>query len=214
MTNSRLEDFIPPDAFLGTSLILRQGERFLYGIRPPKSEGQRTILELTGIGGKLEAEDASFTAGVLREAGEEIGCDSYGLSADASCSIRLLECKQTLLVRGAADLAWVEISGVEKPAALVFRQHRSPPHQPWQGQEQSLSCLVVFKAELVGEAHPHQELPWLAWLDSAQAARAAREDVLLDDLLQGGATIIDGSPGQLTPAGKLTPAGSRPRRAG
>ncbi len=124
------------------------------------------------------------------------GANSYGLPVAASCSVRLLECQRTLLVRGAADLAWVEISGVEKPAALVFRQHRSPPHQPWQGQDRSLSCLVVFKAELEGEALPRQELPWLAWLDSAQAAQAAREDVLLEDLLQGGATIIDGSLGQ------------------
>jgi hypothetical protein len=29
-----LREIVPDDIFIGTSLILRQGERFLYGVRP------------------------------------------------------------------------------------------------------------------------------------------------------------------------------------
>lgn len=52
-TSQKLTDIVPNDMFVGTSLILRQGERFLYGIRPPKREGSAQIIELTGIGGAL-----------------------------------------------------------------------------------------------------------------------------------------------------------------
>ena len=52
-TYQKLTDIVPDDIFVGTSLILRQGERFFYGIRPPKREGSHSILELTGIGGGL-----------------------------------------------------------------------------------------------------------------------------------------------------------------
>ena len=39
-----LSDIVPDDIFVGTSLILRQGGRFLYGIRPPRAEGSRQIM--------------------------------------------------------------------------------------------------------------------------------------------------------------------------
>ncbi|MFQ5812902.1 MAG: hypothetical protein ACE5I2_06915, partial [Anaerolineae bacterium] len=42
--------------------------------RPPRAEDSSQIIELTGIGGGVEDEDESLTAGVLREAQEEIGC--------------------------------------------------------------------------------------------------------------------------------------------
>ena len=45
-----LSDIVPEDMFVGTSLILRRGDRFLYGPRPLQEEGARQVIELTGIG--------------------------------------------------------------------------------------------------------------------------------------------------------------------
>ncbi len=50
----KLSEIIPDDIFVGTSLILPQGDRFLYGIRPVRQVESQHILELTGIGGGLE----------------------------------------------------------------------------------------------------------------------------------------------------------------
>ena len=56
-----LSDIIASHPFVGTSLILRRSGRLLYGLRPPRMEGTRKIVELTGIGGR--------GAGILPEAG-------------------------------------------------------------------------------------------------------------------------------------------------
>ena len=66
----------------------------MYGVRPARPEGSRLILELTGIGGAMEEEDQSLTAGALREVEEEIGCP-----------VRLLACRETVIVSTAAVLA-------------------------------------------------------------------------------------------------------------
>lgn len=73
-SNARhLTEIVPEDLFVGTSLLIRQGDRFLFGIRPAKRDGDDFVLELTGISDALEDADVSFTAGVQREAKEEIG---------------------------------------------------------------------------------------------------------------------------------------------
>ena len=64
----QLADLVPHDIFVGTSSILREGERFLYGIRSPKRQDDLLVLVLTGIGGALEAFDESYAAGIQREA--------------------------------------------------------------------------------------------------------------------------------------------------
>ena len=63
-----LANIIPSDIFIGTSLIIRREDRFLYGMRPPKLWQGHSVLELTGIGGGLEKEDESLSSGVQREA--------------------------------------------------------------------------------------------------------------------------------------------------
>ena len=81
-----LAGLIPQGIFIGTSLVLRREDRFLYGIRPVKQGKKQQILELTGIGGSLEEEDQSFSLGAIREAREEIGCRVNLLSCPAPAS--------------------------------------------------------------------------------------------------------------------------------
>ena len=166
--------------FVGTSLILRESGRLLYGCRPPRAEGSRQIVELTGIGGGVEEEDESLAAGVLREAQEEMGC-----------GVRLLPCRETVVVRGPNYVERVVLQGEEQPAAVVFRRFRTPPHQPWHDENAGEACLVVFLAELDGQPWPAMELPALIWLRPAHVVETARQDVPLRKLLDSGAELIE-----------------------
>lgn len=179
-----LSDIADDDVFVGTSLILRKGGRFLYGLRPWSHQSEEPVIELTGIGGGLEAEDSTLWAGALREAQEEIGCP-----------VRLVPCQETLVVRGRNDVERVQIAGQERPPAVVFRHFRTPPHQPWHERHQDQSCLIVFLAELLGEPWPAMELPCLLWLGPEQILSVARADVPLGRLLQDGATLVRGESG-------------------
>lgn len=179
--SARLEDLIPSGAFVGTSLILRQGARFLFGMRPIKQAQDRCVIELTGIGGGIEVEDMTYAAGVRREAQEEIGCD-----------VRLIPCARTVVVCGQDQVRWVELQGPERPAALVYRHHRTPPHQPWHEHNQGEGYLIVYLGRLLGSPKPAMELPWLMWLSPEQILQTARQDVLLADLLGAGAELVTG----------------------
>lgn len=179
-----LSEVIPGDRFVGMSLILRQGDRFLFGIRPVRQLGGRAVLELTGIGGGLERGDRSMSDGVLREAREEIGCD-----------VRLLSCPQTLVVRSQSDLEWIALEGRERPAAVVFRNYRTPPHRPWHDENQGNACIIVFAADLDGHPWPAMELPYLIWLAPVHILQTAKQDVLMPELLSDGAELILGGSG-------------------
>jgi len=95
-----LSSLLPEGMFTGTSLILRQGKRFLLGARPSKREGSLDVIELTGIGGGLEAKDPSVTAGLLREVREEIGCPVRLPFAPEGEDPTGWPCAETLVVRG------------------------------------------------------------------------------------------------------------------
>jgi len=180
----RLADIVPEGLFIGTSLILRRGDRFLYGVRAPGAKGARQIIELTGIGGALEDEDDSLTSGALREAWEETGC-----------RVRVLPARDTIVVRGEHDIERVLLTGDERPAAVVFRRYRTPPHQPWHEDHQGETCLVVFGGEIDGQPWPAMELPALIWLKPGQVVETARQDVPLSRLLDSGAELIESAPG-------------------
>ncbi|MFN2171327.1 MAG: CHAD domain-containing protein [Candidatus Promineifilaceae bacterium] len=173
-----LDEIIPPGIFIGTSMILRKDGRFLYGIRPVRENDGQQILELTGIGGGLEAYDQSYTAGAVREALEEIGCE-----------VNLFPCPTTLIVRGQGDIEKVTVRGDEQPAAVVFRKHRTPPHQPWHLENQGEGCLLVFMAEIIGRPSPSPELPYLIWVKPEQILETGRGDVPLSKLLTDGAVM-------------------------
>jgi len=174
-----LSDFLPPGLFLGASLILRQRDRFLFGIRPPKNINGVEVLEITGIGGRLEPFDSSLTACVEREAHEEI-----------AAQINIVRCPLTLVVRGLADFQEFALQGDEQPAALVFRRHRTPPHQPWHIDHIDTGCIVVFLAELNGPATPSTEIPYLIWLTPDQILNTARTDLELEQLITQGAELV------------------------
>ncbi|MBC8263741.1 MAG: hypothetical protein H8E47_06425 [Anaerolineales bacterium] len=182
----RLSDIMPDGMFVGTSLILRQGGRLVYGIRPPRTEGSRQIIELTGIGGGVEDEDESLVAGVLREAQEEIGC-----------GVQLLPSPETIVVRSQDDVERVALQGKERPAAVVFRHYRTPPHQPWHEDNQGEACLVVYLAELDGQPWPTMELPALIWLKPVHVVETAHRDVPLSKLLSSGAELVESELGLL-----------------
>ncbi len=183
----RLSDLLPEESFVGTSLILRKpqvsprrGGQLLYGVRPARPEGSRLILELTGIGGALEKEDESLTTGALREAWEEMGC-----------SVRLLPCSETIVVRSPDRIERVALHGEERPAAVVFRHFRTPPHQPWHPKHQGEACLAVFLAELSGDPRPAMELAALMWLKPEQIVEVAGRDVAMHVLLDAGAELAE-----------------------
>jgi 8-oxo-dGTP pyrophosphatase MutT (NUDIX family) len=177
-----LSDVIPHDLFIGTSLIIRQGNRFLYGIRSTKQAAGRKFLEITGIGGGLEAQDPSLFAGALRESVEETGC-----------RVNYRPCPTTLIVRGPDQVERAALTGDERPAAVVFRNHRTPPHQPWDPVNQGEACLIVFLADLEGQPRPSMELPYLIWLQPEHILRTAWQDVHLGELLDTGAKLITGN---------------------
>jgi hypothetical protein len=176
-----LLDLVPPGIFVGTSLILRQGDRFLYGMRPAKEEQGRMVIELTGIGGGVEEGDRSYEAGVRREAVEEVASD-----------VELIPCRQSLVVRGETELERITLEGPERPAAVVFRNYRTPAHRPWDERNSGQGCLIVYLADLKCRPWPVSELPWLMWLSPEQVLQTARQDVALDALIEAGATLVTG----------------------
>ena len=188
----QLEDLIPIDSFVGTSLILRQDGRLLYGMRPIREVQKRPLIELTGIGGGIEEVDETYASGVLREAREEIGC---GEGAGAGCRVKLLPCDRTLVVRGQEQMEWAKLQGPQRPAAVVYRHYRTPPHRPWHASNRGQGCLIVFLADLEGQPCPTMELPWLLWMSPEQVLETARRDAPLSDLLGDGAELVLGPMG-------------------
>jgi 8-oxo-dGTP pyrophosphatase MutT (NUDIX family) len=177
---------------VGTSLILHDGGRFLYGIRPVKQAGGQQILELTGIGGGMEDEDASYTAGVRREAVEETGSD-----------VAIVDCPSTWVVHGPGKAEQLALSGEQRPAALVHRFFRTPPHRPWHADNQGAAWLIVYLGKLTADPAPTMELPWLIWLSADQVVKTARQDVPIRNLLDGGAQLI-ARPGGPPPSAGVT----------
>lgn len=177
--HATLADLIPPGMFVGTSLILPRAGRFLFGLRRPRQEGDRHVLELTGIGGRMEPDDASPGAGARREAREETGCD-----------VRLMPCSTTMVVRGPGQTERVALAGDERPAALVFRRRGTRPHEPWDPEGGETFCVPVFAGECLGQPYPAAELPALLWLPAAALLETAQHDVPLGRLLAAGAELV------------------------
>lgn len=171
-------DLLPPNIFLGVSLIIPQDGRFLFGIRPPKFINNQEILEITGIGGRLELSDHSLTDCAQREASEEI-----------AAQIKILPMPRTLVVRGDHSIEEVELQGDERPAAIVFRGHRTPPHSPWDADRVDSGCIAVFLAELAGRPLPSPEIPCLIWLSPELILQTARFDLSLAKLFSAGARM-------------------------
>jgi 8-oxo-dGTP pyrophosphatase MutT (NUDIX family) len=172
---TRLTD---PDTFVGTSLVLPQAGVFLFGMRPLRTSVVGPILEITGIGGALEDYDSTLEDGARREALEEIGCD-----------IRLIPSSDTLLIRGPGTIQHISVVLAPRPAAIVLRNFRTPPHEPWHEYHKDQSCLFVFLAQLLGDPKPSAELPGLIWLNPMQLVELARRDLPFRELEETGARL-------------------------
>lgn len=177
---------IPPDMFVGVGMILPYEDRFLLGIRPPKSDHSLSVLELTAIGGAMEPYDESLSAGALRESQEEMGC-----------AVSFAPCDETLVIRDETCMEWVQVLGPERPAVVVFRHYRTPPHEPWHSQHQGRSCLILFLAQLKDQPTPTNELPAAIWLSPEQMLLVAQKDTPLQELLDQGARLLEMQPGAL-----------------
>lgn len=177
---------IPPDVFIGVGVILPCEGQFLLGIRPPKPGFSLPILELTAIGGAMEASDKSLSAAALRESREEI-----------RCAVSFVSCHETLVIHDESRMEWVRVLGPERPAVVVFRHYRTPPHEPWHSQHKGRSCLILFLAELGGQPMPTNELPAAIWLSPEQILFVAQKDLPLQDLLDQGAGFLEMQPGVL-----------------
>lgn len=178
-------DLLPTQTFIGVSLVIPQEGSFLFGIRPPKWIANQEILEITGIGGRLEKEDDSLTACAQREAYEEI-----------AAPIRIIPAPRTLVVRGSHLIEEFTLQGPERPLALVFRGYRTPPHQPWHPQKLDSGCIVVFLAEVLDNPLPSEEIPYLAWLTARQIWQTARQDLSLRELIDDGARLLSNTANQ------------------
>lgn len=174
-----LSDFLHPGLFRGASLILPMSGKFLFGLRAPKLKDNQVILELTGIGGGMESADKSLSDTAQREAAEEIGCH-----------VALEISPSTLVVYNQKKMERVEIVGKEKPAAIIYRNYRTPPHQPWHSEHSGLTCLLIFIGKIIGQPKPSGELPWLIWINSRQILQTASYDIPLEQLLRDGARLI------------------------
>ncbi len=172
MSGQLLADLIPSGVFRGAGVILRHQLRFLFGMRPPRMEHGRRILEITGIGGKSEPGDAGLLDTLRREVREEI-----------KCQVHLRPCEQTLVVRGPGQFERLRLAGEERPAAVVFRDHHTPPRQPWKSRSGRYGCAVMFLADLEEEPRLTAELPSLIWLDARSIYDTALQDLTLAELL-------------------------------
>jgi hypothetical protein len=179
MKVQKLSSLVPEDIFIGTSLVLYERDRFLFGIRPRKFDRGRAVFELTGIGGGIEEYDASYSAGARREALEEI-----------RCPVTITPSEQTLVVRNVNDIEQVSISGDERPLAIVFRNHRTPAHRPWHPVNEGSACQIIFHGVILGQPVPTMELPYLIWIKPEQIRQTARRDLQIGDLLAKGGVLV------------------------
>jgi hypothetical protein len=118
----RLQDLIPPGAFVGTSLVLRRDDRFLFGMRPLKKTTGRPVIELTGIGGAIEVEDVTFAAGALREA---LGSPKPTMELPWL----LWLCPEQILATAREDILLADL--LRAGADLVTGSEEPPPAETW-----------------------------------------------------------------------------------
>jgi len=100
-------------------------------------------------------------------------------------------------VDGPHNFEHVTLHGDERPAAVVLRGYRTPPHQPWHPTSHGETCLIVFRAEFDEQPQPKMELAALLWLKPEHVVAASHHDVPLSTLLRSGAELIERTEGCL-----------------
>jgi 8-oxo-dGTP pyrophosphatase MutT (NUDIX family) len=179
-TQLRLTDLTHAGMPRAASVLLADGERFLFGVRPPVLERDRYLLRLTGIGGWGER-DETFAETAAREALEETGSD-----------LHLLDLAQTLVVHAPDDMESVSFPGEVAPAALVYRRFGTEVFDPWSETYSSIAPVAVYVGVLRKRVRimAEQELPLFMWLYPEQMIALADADEPLQYLLSDGAELF------------------------
>lgn len=185
--HTALSNLVDPGMACGASLLIAEEGRFLLAARPLHHVENRTIVELTGIGGWLE-EGETFAEAVAREAVEETGA-----------TVRLLDLHQTLVIHSPDRRESLCFVGETGPAALVFRRWGTPAFQPWSEEYESIVAVAVYAGTLNSRPQvvAESEHPFFMWLYPEQMLILADADVPFDYLLADGAEVVG-------PAGNLS----------
>ncbi len=163
----------------GASLLVVDEGRFLVAARPPIPAPSCTLINLTGVGGWVEAGE-SFSEAALRETVEETGAP-----------VTLINLKDTLIVHGPDTIEDVCIVGEIGPAAIVYCRLGTPPFDPWSDDYDAVVPVTVYAGALVGRpvvAAP-EEHPFFLWLHPEQLIALADGELPLEFLLSDGAKI-------------------------
>lgn len=176
----RLADLTHVGMPRAASVLLTEDGRFLFGVRPPVVERNRTLLRLTGIGGWAVGDEA-FGETAARETLEETGC-----------VLRLLHSDRTLVVSSPDEMRRTLFPGEIAPAALVFRRFGTAPFDPWSPVFESTAPVAVYAGVLQGQPciTAREELPMFMWLHPEQVTALADSDAPLEYLLADGADIM------------------------
>lgn len=168
------------DLARGASLLIAEEGRFLVAARPPIETDNRILVNLTGIGGWIE-EDETFAEAVQRESIEETGS-----------SVKLLDLRETLLIRSPENIQEVCIIGEVGPAAIIYIRIGAPPFDPWSEEYASIVAVTVFTGTL-GE-RPRivapEEHPFFLWLYPEHLISLADCELPLEYLIADGAKLF------------------------
>lgn len=184
------ETITEPGVERGASLLIAEDGRFLVAARPPISVNSRVLINLTGIGGWLEA-DETFAEAVQREAIEETGS-----------RVKLLDLSETLLVRSPEDIEEVCIVGEAGPAAIVYCRLGAPPFDPWSDEYAGVVAVTVFTGTLTERPRivAPDEHPFFLWLYPEQLITLSDCELPLDYLIADGAELFGEYEGDISRA--------------
>lgn len=167
------------DVGRGASLLIVESGRFLVAARPPFATDSRVLINLTGIGGWVEAGE-TFSEAMHREACEETGVD-----------IDIIDLRETLIVRGPDAIEEVCIVGEPGPAAIVYCRIGTPAFDPWASDFASMVAVTVYAGRL--RERPAvvapEEHPFFLWLYPEQLIALSDGELPLDFLLSDGAEL-------------------------
>lgn len=163
----------------GASLLIAEEGRFLVAARPPVVTDSRILVNLTGVGGWVEAGEF-FPAAVQRESLEETGSP-----------IQLIDLHETLVVRGVDDIERLCIIGEAAPAAIVYCRLGTPAFDPWSNDYDSVVAVTVYTGVLTSRPRivAPEEHPFFLWLYPEQMISLSDSELPLDYLIADGAEM-------------------------
>lgn len=158
MINSASE-YIIDNNVIGTSLLLRYNGNYLFGIKY-KNNG----LYLTGIGGKVEKEEALLEC-VIRESIEEI-----------NQSPKIIPCKQTLFINLRSEVKFIE-SIETMPFSIVHKEIEI-------NKKKMILTVFIYLGKINNKPEPIENLPLLVTISNEIIKRIVLNNgIALKDLI-------------------------------